>query len=103
TLHVAWFTSKHPALWYATWSNGVLTREVVDTLGFNVGGRIGPAVQLSLDSAGVPHIVYARDDQVWFAMKSGGTWVHERVDSAALNVYDVASVPPSLALTSTGS
>ncbi len=102
TLHVAWYTSRHPALWYATWANGVLTREVVDTLGFNVGGRIGPAVQLALDSNGVPYIVYARDDQAWFAMKSGGTWVRERLDSAAFPALNPGTTSPSLALTSSG-
>ncbi len=90
TLHVAWFTSKHPTLWYATWSNGMLNREVVDTLGFNVGGRIGPGVQLVLDSSNTPHIVYMRDNQVWYATKSGSTWTRERVDSASLPSNDAA-------------
>ena len=100
TLHVAWYTSKHPTLWYGTWTNGVLTREVVDTLGFNLGGRIGPAVQLALDGAGVPHLVYLRDGQVWFAVKNGSGWTRERVDSATMPVRSSSS--PSLALGATG-
>lgn len=100
TLHVAWYTSKHPTLWYGTWANGVLTREVVDTLGFNVGGRVGPAVQLALDSAGVPHVAYLRDGQVWFAVKTALGWARERVDSAAMQVG--ASSTPSLALSASG-
>lgn len=100
TLHVAWYTSKHPALWYATWTGGVLNREVVDTLGFNVGGRIGPGVQLVLDSSGAPHVVYARDNQVWYAVKSGSTWTRERVDSASLPANDPSQA--RIALTSAG-
>jgi hypothetical protein len=101
TLHVAWYTSKHPALWYGTWTSGALTREVVDTLGFNVGGLVGPAVQLTLDGAGVPHLVYTRDNQVWFARKNGSTWARERVDSTAFLVGNATAIP-SIALNSTG-
>ncbi|MDP3154525.1 MAG: PKD domain-containing protein [Archangium sp.] len=100
TLHVAWYTSKHPTLWYGTWTNGVLTREVVDTLGFNLGGRVGPTVQLALDGAGVPHLVYLRDEQVWFAVKTGSGWTRERVDSATMPAR--TSSNPSIALSATG-
>ena len=102
TLHVAWFTARHPTLWYATWANGTLTREVVDSLGFNLGGAIAPAVQLVLDGAGTPHLVYVRDFQIWYATKSGTTWLHERADSVALPAYNASSAPPSIAVDSTG-
>jgi PKD repeat protein len=102
TLHVAWYTARHPTLWYATWASGVLTREVIDSLGFNVGGAVGPAVQLALDGAGVPHVAYVKDEQVWFAKKSGASWVKERADSVALPAYNPSSRPPSLALDASG-
>lgn len=102
TLHVAWFSARHPTLWYATWANGTLTKEVVDSLGFNLGGTVGPAVQLTLDGAGVPHVVYLRDGQVWFARKSGASWVKERVDSTSLPLYSSAGSPPALALDGAG-
>lgn len=102
TLHVAWFTARHPTLWYATWANGVLTREVVDSLGFNLGGAIAPAVQLALDTAGTPHLAYVRNGQIWYATKSGANWLHERADSVALPAYDAVSNPPSIALDSAG-
>ena len=102
TLHVAWYSARHPTLWYATWAGGVLTREVVDSLGFNLGGSIGPALQLALDAAGTPHVAYVRDGQVWFATKSGTSWVRERADSATLPAYNPGTRSPSIALDSTG-
>ncbi|MFZ5439062.1 MAG: PKD domain-containing protein [Myxococcota bacterium] len=102
TLHVAWFSARHPTLWYATYSGGTLSKEVVDSLGFNLGGRIGGAVQLALDASGTPHVVYLRDDQVWYAKKVSGAWVRERVDTASLPVYLSAGSPPALALESSG-
>ncbi len=102
TLHVAWFTARHPTLWYATWANGTLTREVVDSLGFNLGGAIAPAVQLVLDPGGTPHLVYVRNGQVWYATKSGTSWLHERADSVATPASNASTSPPSIAVDSAG-
>jgi PKD repeat protein len=98
SLHVAWYSARHPTVWYATWTNGALNREVVDTFGFNTGGNIKDVLQLVLDSAGNPHVVYGRDDQVWYATKSGGTWLRERVDSSTNAAHSLDRYPPSLAL-----
>ena len=84
-VHMAFTSGTHPAVYYARWNGTAWTIEVVDTLGFNTGGRITPAVaQLRLDSSGNPHIFYVRDSQAYYATKSGGTWTRERVDSATL-------------------
>ncbi len=98
TLHVAWYSSRHPTVWYATWANGTLAREVVDALGFNVGGATQPNLSLALDAAGRPHVAYVRGGQVWYATKAGGLWARERVDTAATPFSGSSSYPASLAL-----
>ncbi len=44
------------------------------------GGSIGRAISLALDSAGRPHIAYARDS-LYYAWFDGGRWQSESVDS----------------------
>lgn len=81
-VHLVFTTATHPAIYYGKWNGSVWTLEVMDTLGFNTGGRISPSrAHLRVDTAGNPHIAYVRDSQVWYATKSGTTWTRERVDS----------------------
>jgi hypothetical protein len=82
-VHMAFTTGTHPTVYYARWNGSAWTIEVMDTLGFNTGGRINPAqVHLRLDGSNNPHIFYVRDDQAWYATKSGAAWTRERVDNA---------------------
>jgi hypothetical protein len=95
-IHLAFTTATHPAIYYGRWNGSVWTLEVMDTLGFNTGGRITPGqVQLKLDSTGNPHILYVRDDQAWYATKSGSTWTRERIDNTT---HPLGSVSPPMAL-----
>jgi PKD repeat protein len=82
TLHVAWFSPLHPTVMYGTFTNGTLTPEVVDALGFNTGGDVGGEVRLIVNAAGAPVIAYRRNSEVWLATKNGSTWVRERADDA---------------------
>lgn len=101
TLHVAWFSARHPTLWYATWSNGTLSREVIDTLGFETGGVVRGVLQLVLDATGAPHVIYVRDGQLWYATKTNGQWSRERVDVAPNTAFQLDTLWPSLAVNST--
>ncbi|MHB8872317.1 MAG: PKD domain-containing protein [Myxococcaceae bacterium] len=96
TLHVAWYSSRHPTLWYGTWSNGTFTREVVDALGFNVGGEPAPRLSMALDGAGAPRVAYGLGGQVHYAGKSGGGWVRERVDTVAVPLYGSEAISIAL-------
>jgi PKD repeat protein len=102
TLCVAWFSSKHPTLWYGRWASGVFTREIIDSLGFNTGGNVNPTVSLVLDGAHAPHVAYAKNGQVFYATKVAGSWLRERVDSATLPAYGLTTAMPSVAVSSTG-
>lgn len=96
-IHLAFTTETHASLYYGKWNGSTWTLEVVDTLGFNTGGRILPSVlRMVVDSAGTPHILYVRDLLLFYATKSGGNWVRERVDTAALPLADSTVYAPSL-------
>jgi hypothetical protein len=86
-VHLAFTSGTHPAVFYGKWNGTTWALEVVDTLGFNTGGRITPSyVTIKVDSTGTPHLVYARDGQLWYATKSGANWLRERVDNATYPV-----------------
>ena len=84
---IAFTSQTHPSLSYGRWNGTAWTLEVVDALGFNTGGDVSPFVQMKLASDGTPHILYLRNSQVFYATKSGGTWLRERVDSVAFPLY----------------
>ncbi len=97
---IAFTTATHPALMYGRWNGSVWTLEVVDAMGFNTGGAISQFVSMQVEAAGTPHLTYVRDNQVWYATKSGGTWLRERVDSVAQPYAAVGIVSSSRAETS---
>jgi len=102
-VHLAFTSSTHPAVYYGKWNGSSWALEVMDTLGFNTGGRIYPGqVHLKVDASGNPHILYVRDFQVWYATKSGTTWTRERVDSVAFPAYSAESRTLAIGLNSTG-
>ncbi len=98
TLHLAWYSDVHPTLWYGTFSNGVLTREAVDSFGFNIGGQVLPVISMAVDASGTPHLAYAVRGTVAYATKSGGSWVRERVDTLAVPLHGGSTYPISIAL-----
>jgi PKD repeat protein len=83
---VAWTSGTHPALFFGERVNGTLQAELVDGLGFQVGGIVRQLINMKVEANGTPHLVYVRDSQVMYATKSGGTWIRERVDSAAFPI-----------------
>lgn len=87
-LHVAYFASTHPAVYYARWDGTTFTRELVDGLGFNMGGRADGRLSMAVDAMGTPHVLWVRSDrpELWYATKSGTAWARERVDTATERV-----------------
>lgn len=82
-IFLAWTTATHPGLMFGERVNGTVMAEVVDGLGFNTGGVVRQLISMQVDASFTPHLVYVRDNQVFYATKSGGAWLRERVDSAA--------------------
>jgi PKD repeat protein len=80
---LAWTSATHPGVHFGEYVNGTLQAEVVDAMGFNTGGVVRQHVQLVLGASNQPHVVYVKDNQVWWATKSGGVWTRERVDSVS--------------------
>lgn len=96
---VAWTTVVHPSLQFGELVNGAVQAETVDGLGFATGGSVASFVSLKLAADGTPHLLYNRNGQVFYATRSGATWLRERVDSTALPLYQGVA---ALALTATG-
>jgi hypothetical protein len=102
-VHLAFTTATHPAVYYGKWNGSVWALEVVDTLGFNTGGRILPSqVRLAVDASANPHILYIRDNQLRYATKSGSAWTRERVDTSTQALTLPDNYPPALALNAQG-
>ncbi|MFZ5439063.1 MAG: hypothetical protein ACOZQL_03595 [Myxococcota bacterium] len=102
-VHLAFTTGTHPAVYYGRWNGSAWTLEVMDAMGFNTGGLVGPTmVRLRVDASNNPHILYLRDSQLWYATKSGSTWTRERVDSATNPLYSTDSDSSFLALNAMG-
>ncbi|MBL8915978.1 MAG: PKD domain-containing protein, partial [Archangium sp.] len=102
---LAWTTATHPGLMFGERVNGTVQAEVVDGLGFNTGGVVRQLISMQVDASNNPHLVYVRDNQVFYATKSGGIWIRERVDNAT-SAYTTAqagdeSSAPSIALNGT--
>jgi hypothetical protein len=78
---IAFTTATHPALMYGRWNGSTWALEVVDAMGFNTGGSVDQHVHMQVEANGTPHLLYVRDNQAFYATKSGATWLRERVDS----------------------
>lgn len=91
-VHLVFTTSTHPSIFYGRWNGSTWSIEFVDGLGFNTGARIEDSrVALAVESNGTPHLVYVRNTpsgQLWYATKSGATWVRERIDSDTVRLFD---------------
>lgn len=84
TVHVAYFEQTHPAVYYATWDGTAFTRELVDGLGFNAGGRADGRLAMAVGSTGTPHVLWVRSErpELWYAVRQpSGAWTRERVDT----------------------
>lgn len=102
-VHLAFTTGTHPSVYYGRWNGSVWTLEVVDAMGFNTGGLVTPTtVRLRVDGSNNPHVLYLRDSQLWYATKSGTSWIRERVDSTTYPLYTSDSEFSFLALNATG-
>ncbi|MBJ6765490.1 PKD domain-containing protein [Myxococcaceae bacterium JPH2] len=87
--HLAYLSTLHNALWYATVTNGVFAAELVEGLGLGTGGIPGDHIALAVASDGTPHLAYTRVGQgVWYATKTASGWLHERVDTATTASWD---------------
>ncbi len=104
SVHLTFTTSTHPGVYYGKWNGTAWALEVMDTLGFNTGGRIATSqAQLRVDSANNPHILYVRDNQVWYATRAGaGAWTRERVDNGGLLLFDGTDRAIGFGLNATG-
>ncbi|MFO0597689.1 MAG: PKD domain-containing protein [Myxococcaceae bacterium] len=78
---LAWTSGVHPAIFFGERINGTITPELVDGLGFEVGGVVRQLISMKVEANGTPHLVYVRDNTVIYATRSGGAWIHERVDA----------------------
>jgi hypothetical protein len=98
TGHIIYLNTTHPSLWYGTWNGTTWITQQVDGMGYGTGGIVERQMSMVLDSAGVPHIVYALAGQgVWYATRLGNLWIRERVDSATYprtssTTYDALSI-----------
>lgn len=86
--HAVWRNETHTQLWYGWFDGATWQIELVDGPGFDVGGQIAGTIDMALDTAGNPHIVYYYSDvnlEVRYATRSsGGVWTREVANS----VYD---------------
>ncbi len=101
-LFVAWTSRVHPGVHFGEFSTGAIQAEVVDAMGFNTGGVVDQHVQLQVEANGTPHLLYVRDNQVFYATKSGASWLRERVDSATEPYNSGNHARPSLTLGAAG-
>ena len=79
--HAVWRNDTHAQLWYGYFDGSTWQIELVDGPGFDTGGQIAAStVDMVIDTAGNPHIVYGYSDvpgDVRYATKSGGVWTRE--------------------------
>lgn len=79
---IAYHAQTHPAVWLASWNGTAWASELVDGMGFNVGGKADANLALALDAAGNPHLAYVLEGkEIWWASKSGGVWTRQKVDA----------------------
>lgn len=97
---ISYRNSTHPSLWYAVWNGSAWQSEMVDGMGYEVGGAIDAFHSMVLAADGTPHIAYtfSNNSQVWYATKSGGVWTRERVDTAAVPRYSTNDAYVGIAL-----
>ncbi|WP_224362308.1 PKD domain-containing protein [Hyalangium versicolor] len=82
--HLAFHNVTHPSLWYGTRTGTTWTMEQVDGMGFNTGGIVLQSLAMTVSADGTPHLVYLLAGRgIWYATRSGSTWIRERVDSAS--------------------
>ena len=79
----------HPAIWYAKWNGAAWQTELVDGMGYEVGGAVDWQMSLALAADGTPHVAYTLENgQLWYATKSGASWTREHVDGTVARQKD---------------
>ncbi|WP_224248907.1 PKD domain-containing protein [Hyalangium gracile] len=85
--HLAFRGLTHPSLWYGTRTGTTWAMEQVDGMGFNTGGVVLESLAMTVAADGTPHLAYLLGGKgLWYATRSGNTWIRERVDSTATPV-----------------
>jgi hypothetical protein len=109
---IAYYAQTHPSIWLASWNGSAWSSELVDGMGFNVGGKADANLALALDASGNPHLAYVLEGtDIWWASRSGGVWTRQKVDTFTGGPVGIALDPsqggrPTIAYTapaSTGS
>ncbi|MGZ6142759.1 MAG: hypothetical protein ACXWLM_05445 [Myxococcales bacterium] len=79
----------HPAVWYAKWNGASWQTELVDGMGYEVGGAVDWQMALALAADGTPHVAYTLENgQVWYATRTAGGWTREHVDGTISRQQD---------------
>jgi hypothetical protein len=96
TPHVVYWDETHPSIWYARW-DGTWHVELIEGMGFGVGGQVRRPMAITTAADGTPHIVYGIDDVLHYATPDGaGSWTIERVDGSP--VLSIPNFPLAIAL-----
>lgn len=103
-LAIAFTSETHPSVTYGRWNGAAWTLEVIDGMGFNVGGVISTFVTLKEAWNGTPHLLYVRSSQLIYATRSStDTWTRERVDTSTFTLATWSEPRlPSLSLDGSG-
>ncbi|MFL5319097.1 MAG: hypothetical protein ACJ790_05530 [Myxococcaceae bacterium] len=81
-LHLGFRNDTHPGLFYGQWNGSVWNVQIVDGMGFNVGGLVDSEWAMTVDPTNHPHFAYRLDNnQIWYATYNGTSWTRERVDN----------------------
>jgi hypothetical protein len=96
TVHVLFRAETHPAVMYGTLTGSTWSLEQVDGLGLGVGGNVSRNMALEVDPHGTPHLAYWMTQQgqptLWYATRSNGAWVRERINLAATPATDAGTL-----------
>lgn len=99
-VHLAFTNDTHPSLTYGLWNGSTWNLQLVDGMGFNNGGQVTGQIRMVLDTSttpATPHLVYQLFGQgLWYATKSGGSWIRERVDNTTDPLYTSLSAAIAL-------
>ena len=95
-IHVAYYDVTGTQLKYAYYDGSSWTTEVVDT------NMEVSAIRMELGSNGIPHLLYCADtEDIYYAVRSGGSWSKYNVHDDGTQTSDLACVfPYALALKS---
>jgi len=95
--HIAYVNTMHPSIWWARWTGSAWQNQQVDGMGFDTGGAVSGRIGFAVASDGTPHFAYVLDASgptgpasgpgLWYATRSGASWVRERLDGSLPYAY----------------